>query len=107
MQADTLSRGDIIALLRSHQAELRAHGIEGLTLFGSVARDAAGPDSDIDLAVRLSAAFSSGGLDYFGKLEQARTWLATLLGRDVDLIEEPASRPALRHAIERDGVRAF
>lgn len=107
MQADTLTRNEIIALLRGHQAELQAHGIEGLTLFGSIARNDAGPESDIDLAVRLSDAFSSGGFDYFGKLEQARITLASLLGRDVDLVEMPARRPALQHAIERDGVRAF
>jgi predicted nucleotidyltransferase len=107
MQADTLTCNEIIALLRDHQAELQAHGIEGLTLFGSIARNDAGPESDIDLAVRLSDAFSSGGFDYFGKLEQARITLASLLGRDVDLVEMPARRPALQHAIERDGVRAF
>ncbi len=107
MQANTLTRNEIIALLRGHQAELQASGIEGLTLFGSIARNEAGPESDIDLAVRLSDAFSSGGFDYFGKLEQVRTTLVNLLGRDVDLVELPAKRPALQHAIERDGVRAF
>jgi predicted nucleotidyltransferase len=107
MQGVSLSRDDIIAVLRSHRAELQAHGIEGMTLFGSVARDEAGPESDIDLAARLSASFSAGGFDYFGKLEQTRNRLAALLGCAVDLVEEPAIRPTLRRAIERDGVRAF
>ena len=37
---------DVIARLRAHEAELRAAGIKRLSLFGSVARGEAGPDSD-------------------------------------------------------------
>ena len=44
---------DVIATLRAHEAELRAAGIMRLSLFGSVARDNASPDSDVDLAVVL------------------------------------------------------
>jgi predicted nucleotidyltransferase len=38
-----------IRTLRAHQAELKAAGVRSLRIFGSVARDQAGPDSDIDL----------------------------------------------------------
>jgi predicted nucleotidyltransferase len=44
---------DVLATLRAHEAELRAAGIRRLSLFGSVARGEAGPDSDVDLVVEL------------------------------------------------------
>jgi uncharacterized protein len=45
---------DVVATLRAHEPELRAAGISHLSLFGSVARGDAGPDSDVDLAVELN-----------------------------------------------------
>ena len=45
-----VDREEIIARLRAHEAELKAAGIVRLHLHGSVARDEAGPESDIDLA---------------------------------------------------------
>ena len=50
---------DVIATLRAHEAELRAAGIHRLSLFGSVARGDAGPDSDVDLAAELDRAEGS------------------------------------------------
>lgn len=46
-----MRKADAIALLVSHADELRAAGIAHVSLFGSIARDEAGPDSDIDLVV--------------------------------------------------------
>jgi predicted nucleotidyltransferase len=63
--------------------------------------------SDVDLAIRPSVGFSSGGFDHFGRLESQRERLAELLGCDVDLVEEPVVRPRLREVIAREGVRAF
>jgi len=101
------SRSELLAVLRAHETELRAAGVETITLFGSVARDDATATSDVDLAVRPGAGFSSGGFDHFARLEALRERLAALLGCDVDLVEEPAVRPRLRQVITREGVRAF
>lgn len=46
-----MTRDDTILRLRSMADELRAHGIAALFLFGSRARDEAGPDSDVDLFI--------------------------------------------------------
>jgi uncharacterized protein len=43
----------VIATLRAHETELRQAGIRRLSLFGSVARDDANVDSDVDLAAEL------------------------------------------------------
>jgi predicted nucleotidyltransferase len=96
-----------LAVLRSHEAELRARGVETITLFGSLARGEATTSSDVDLAIHPGAGFSSGGFDHFGKLEALRDHLAGLLGRDVDLVEEPVVQPRLRRIIAEEGIRAF
>ena len=101
------SRSELLELLRTHRADLRARGVEAMTLFGSLARGEATNSSDVDLAFRPGAGFSSGGFDYFGKVEALREYLAGLLGCEVDLVEEPAVRPPLRQIIAEEGVRAF
>jgi predicted nucleotidyltransferase len=101
------SRAELLAVLRAHEAELRAQGVETITLFGSLARGNATGASDVDLAVRPGAGFSSGGFDHFGRLEALRERLSGILGCDVDLVEEQAAPPRLRDVIAREGVRAF
>ena len=77
------------------------------SIFGSVARGDAGPDSDIDVVVRLSDEFSTGGFDHFAKLEALQQRLARLLGRRVDVIEEPVRKKRLQSEIDRDRALAF
>ena len=95
------------ATLRAHEAELRARGIEAITLFGSVARGEAGAGSEVDLAIRPGATFSASGFDYFGQIESLRERLVAILGCDVDLVEAPPRDPRLKRIIEQEGVRAF
>lgn len=93
--------------LRAHEDELRALGVRGVSVFGSIARGDAGTASDIDIAVRLGADFATGGFEYFGKLERLRDQLAEILGRSVDVIEEPVEAQPLQHAIDRERIPAF
>jgi uncharacterized protein len=101
------SRSEMLAILRAHEGELRALGVETITLFGSVARGEASSASDVDLAVRPGTGFSAGGFNHFGRLGALRERLTALLGCDVDLVEEPVVRPRLRQTIAQEGVRAF
>ena len=73
-------RERIVGLLRERSGELRALGVHGLALFGSVARDEARADSDVDLLVDLNRDTTLG----FGVVG-LREELRTLLGRDVGL----------------------
>jgi predicted nucleotidyltransferase len=107
MIADPPLRAELLALLQAHQSELRADGVEAITLFGSVARGDAASGSDVDLAVQAGVGFSAGGFDHFGRLAALRERLAVLLHHNVDLVEESALRPRLREVIRREGVRAF
>ena len=93
----------VIATLRAHAAELRAAGVRTLSLFGSVARGDAGPDSDIDLLAEFDPAAHMDLIRLAG-LERE---LSALLGRAVQILSEPVEKPRLRANIARDRVRAF
>lgn len=72
-------------------------------LFGSCARDEAGPRSDVDVGVILTAGRPRQAAQYApviamqGDLEQ-------LCGREVDLVPMNGAAPDLLHRILRDGV---
>ena len=97
----------VIARLRAHRSRLNELGIEGVSLFGSVARGDAAEGSDIDLAVKLGDCFSRGGFDYFARMEALRGELAIVLDSHVDVVEEPAAHAELQAQIERDRIVAF
>jgi predicted nucleotidyltransferase len=50
-----MKKGEVIRILKSHRKELEEHFfVSSLSLFGSVARDEASADSDVDLLVEFS-----------------------------------------------------
>ena len=102
-----MDRAEAIARLRAHETELKAAGVERLSVFGSVARGEATGDSDIDVVVRLSSEASQGGFAYFDRLEGLRHRLEQILGCPVDVVTEPVRKERLRHAIEREAALAF
>ena len=74
------------------------YGVTDIALFGSAARDTAGPDSDIDVLVSFDGPATSER--YFG----VQFFLEDLLGRPVDLVTTKALRPELRPFIEKEAV---
>jgi predicted nucleotidyltransferase len=93
----------VIAILRAHEVELRAAGIRRASLFGSVARGDAGPDSDVDLAVELDR---EAKIDLV-RLVELEERIGELVGRKVDLLPEPVEKLRLRANVERDRKLAF
>lgn len=102
-----MDRQTIIARLKAHEPELRQAGITGLSIFGSQARGEATEQSDVDLAVRIDPAALGTGFAYFAGIERLQSKLKGILGREVDVVMEPARRASLRSAIERDRTVAF
>lgn len=100
-QAETLmNRERVLAIVRDHDQQLRAeHGVKSLTLFGSVARDEAGPESDVDLLVEFDRPTG-----YFG-LVRLQLYLQSLLGCPVDLGTPGGLRPTMRHRIQQESIR--
>ena len=69
------------ALLRSLKGELAALGISEVWLFGSVARGDDGPDSDIDIAIKVGE-----GQEYASVVKfSAARLVRQRLGRPVDM----------------------
>ena len=77
-------------------------GVERLSLFGSVARDQAGDDSDVDILVEFVPGTPIGIFEFLDVQE----FLATLLGAKVDLATPASLHPRLREAILREAVLA-
>jgi predicted nucleotidyltransferase len=94
-----MKRNDALRLLQAHKAELvKRYGVVELALFGSTARDTAGPESDIDVLVAFDGPASSKR--FFG----VQFYLEDLLGAPVDLVTDKALRPELRPYVTRESV---
>jgi hypothetical protein len=94
-------RERVLRILRAHAPELRARGVLRLRLFGSMARGAAGPESDIDLVAEIDRSIRFSLIDHVG-LEQD---LADLLRRAVEISTAPwKMRPPMRAGVEAEAI---
>ncbi len=96
-------RDDIIEKLQAHRQVAERFGVEKLSLFGSVLRDEARPDSDVDLMVEFAPG-RPRGLFEFVELKNA---LEGVLGRPVDLITAANIKPRLKERILGEAVRVL
>ncbi len=96
-----MGRAEVVNALQRHAAEIRGHGVRRLALFGSLARNEDGPESDVDILVEFERPIS-----LFGFLE-VKEYLESLLGRSVDLVTREALKPQLRDRILGEAVNAI
>jgi len=94
-----MDRDDVIQRIRAHKARLDELGVSALSLFGSVARGEAGPDSDVDFLVVFD------GPATFDRFMDLELFLEDLLGRRVDLVTDKAMRPRVRAGVEGELLR--
>lgn len=100
MDPKPLTRDRAVQLLREHMDEMRALGVLSLSIFGSVARDEAGPTSDVDVLAEIGP-----GIDLFQYIGIQHR-LAEILGRPVDLATPDALKPRIRDRVLSEAVRA-
>ena len=94
-----MRREQALKILVVHRRELRERfGVKSLRLFGSVARDEASEQSDVDVLVDFDATPS-----LFGFL-RLRGYLQDLLGAKVDLITESGLKERARPYVEKDAL---
>ena len=94
-----VNRIQALQLLVQHKAVLtQRFGVTDLALFGSTARDAARPGSDVDVLISFDGPATSAR--YFG----VQFYLEDLMGCPVDLVTEKALRSELRPYIEKEAV---
>ena len=88
MSARALTREEAFACLRTAENEIRSLGVRRLALFGSVLRDEARPDSDVDVLVEFEAGQKT--FDHFLALAEL---LERKLQHRVDLVTTEALSP--------------
>ncbi len=94
-----MKKQEVLDIIKQHQRELtEVYGVKSLALFGSVARDEAGPASDIDMLVEFDRPVGLFGL--FSLQDR----LEELLGRKVDLGTPDSLKPRLRSSVMHEMV---
>ena len=100
MTKSVLSRDEALRLLRQHLPVLREQfGVETLQLFGSLARDEATADSDVDILVSFNRKPDTSWFSY-----DAGRYLGEVLGRRVDLVERGRMRKEYLPWVEADAI---
>lgn len=96
-----MQKQQVIDILTRHAAQLQEFHVKSLQLFGSVARDEATAESDVDLLVEFEKPV---GLLTFAGLQR---YLETALECSVDLGTPNSLKPYLRDTVLREAVRVF
>ncbi|MFN3535938.1 MAG: nucleotidyltransferase family protein [Brevundimonas sp.] len=98
-----MRRDEALAKLRSMEPSLRGQGVSGLYLFGSVARDEATSESDVDVAFDIAPGAE------FDAWDQGRILMdiADALGTPVDLVERRAFSNRMEREVEADLIQVF
>lgn len=99
--AIALQRATVLARLSAHQGTLQEMGVKSLSLFGSVARDQAHSESDVDLLVEFSKPV--GFFQFF----KVKHYLEDLLECSIDLGTVAALKTHLRQPVMQDMIHVF
>jgi len=94
-----MNRQAVLTRLKGSVEEIRQRfSVKSLSIFGSIARDEAIDNSDVDVLVAFS---QKASFDIFMDL---KFYLEELLGTGVDLVSDKALRPQLRRTIEENSI---
>jgi uncharacterized protein len=93
-----MQRDTILSILKQHQVTLKKLGVRSLALFGSVARDEATPESDVDIVVEFESPVT------FDRYMDVRFYLEDHLGRKVDLVSWKSLKPQIRDLVEQEAI---
>jgi predicted nucleotidyltransferase len=93
----------ILGILRQHEPEFKATGIQHLRLFGSAARGESTPQSDVDLLFDCDSSDTSSLLRIYGSQDE----FAELLGVQVHLSSEKYMRPEIRDRVLAETIDVF
>ena len=95
-----MRRDEILQALGKHRLQLKQLGVASLAVFGSVARDEAAQDSDVDVLVEFDQPVG------LFEVVRLRLRLEEILDRPVDLVTRDALRPSMREQILGEAVYA-
>jgi predicted nucleotidyltransferase len=98
-----MNRADAISRLKAHTDTLKAMGATSLYMFGSTARDAAKPASDLDLFVDYDRQGRFNAFDLVG----IKLFLEQELDLPVDVTTRDGLHPMLKTDIEQAAIRVL
>src|SRR5688572_17881856 len=98
-----MNREDAIAILRQNADALKARGVCHAALFGSVARNEAGPASDLDIMIELAPDAKLNAFDYAG----LKSYINSLFPGRVDVVNRAALKTYVRGPAESDAIYVF
>ncbi len=93
-----MKRENVLRILSAHRQDLKNFHVKALALFGSVARDEARADSDVDVLVEFEGAAT------FDRYMDLKFFLEECLARRVDLVTRDALKPRVRPEVEREAI---
>ncbi len=97
-----VKRQDILAILAERRAEIESRfNVDSLAIFGSVARDEASPDSDVDILVSYRE--PPGIFDFL----ELKEYLQDLLHCRVDLVTRNGLKRQFRDRVLQEAVDAL
>jgi hypothetical protein len=94
-----MGRNEVIEKLAAHKDVLATLGVKSLSLFGSVARDEATAQSDVDILVDFGEPAS------FDLYMDLKFYLEELLATRVDLVTDRGLKPRARPFVQQDAIR--
>ncbi|GAC1501371.1 MAG: nucleotidyltransferase family protein [Chamaesiphon sp.] len=96
-----MKREQVLTIINKHRESIEQLGVKSLELFGSVARNEATENSDVDFLVEFS--IDAGLFDLF----RVKHYLEDILGCVVDLGTKEALKEHLREPVLKEVIRAF
>ena len=99
-----MTRAEVIDQLKSLEPQLRAHGVASLYLFGSYARDDAGPESDLDVFVDKTPGRSFGFDELMGSYHALRD---ALPGIEISFGTRQGLSKYVKEEVEQQAIRIF
>ena len=97
------SLAKIINALRNERKRLENNGVAHIDLFGSVVRNDADRESDIDIAIEFK---QRKGLS-LTRFVSLRRELENILGHKVDLSERKTLKREIKRGFDQDAIRVF
>ncbi len=97
-----MGREKVLRVLSEHREQIAGFGVSSIAVFGSVARNEAGPESDVDILVEFDPDARVGMFRFLDLKE----YLERILDRRVDLVTKDALKRQLRDRILEEAVGA-
>ena len=95
-----MDKDTVLNIIAANSVELNRFGVSSLSIFGSVARGDARPDSDVDILVEFNRPI---GVFEFLDLKE---FLESILDQKVDLAMPDSLKQQLRDQILKEAIRA-